>query len=230
MGFVSMRKNFGRHMRVLMYVIFAIFLVGSVYYFGSYTGPAREERSGKAHNLIATVNGAKIERERFDTLFVANYERWDRMGAVSVANLEQLRWDMFDALVELRLLVAAAQDEGIKVSRRDLKQEINRRVDEALAGLDPRARENREFRRRLEDSVRRRREEVREEMLVERLREMVTGRVQVTEQQLRDSYVEVRARHILVRLDPTAKDDRSDAKAEEKAEQILAQLKDGAVA
>lgn len=222
-----MRKNFGRHMRVLMYVIFAIFLVGSVYYFGSYTGPAREQAGGEAQNVIATVNGAKIGRERFDGAFTANYERWDQMGLATLENLEQMRWSVFDGLADLKLLVAAAQNEGINVSGRDLRQEINRRVDETLAGVGARARENRDLRRRLEDSIRRRREEIREEILVQRLREMIGERVRVTDQELRDRYVEVRARHILVRAAPTEKDGRSDAEAKEKAEQILAQLKDG---
>ncbi|UCH33361.1 MAG: peptidylprolyl isomerase [Armatimonadota bacterium] len=229
MGFVSMRRNFGRHMRTLLYVIFGVFLVSCFYYFGSYTGsPARRQQGGEAGDVVAVVNGEKVDRATFETVFQTQYERYEQMGMGTLGMLEMLRWQLLDSLIQQRLLVAAAKEQGIKVSRGELNKELDRQIEEALEARGARAARSQRDRRLVEDAIRSRKDEVRDAMLVQRLQEMVKSQVKATDQAVRESYKQVKARHILVRVDESGKNGLPDAEAKQKADGILAKLKDGA--
>ena len=74
MGFVSMRRNFGRHMRTVLYVVFVIFLVSCFYGLMSYVGgPARRQEAGAPSDVVAVVNGEKINRAVFEMAFQQQY-------------------------------------------------------------------------------------------------------------------------------------------------------------
>jgi len=229
MGFVSMRKNFGHHMRLLMYVIFGIFLVSCAYYYGAYTTPSgRSEEGAKstARGVIATVNGDKIERGGLETAFQAQYEQYEQMGGAPLAMLEFLRWQMLDAMVQQRLVAQAARQQGIEVSSGDVDKEIERAVDQTLKGRGRQA--NRQYRSSVESSIRRHENEIRDQLLVQRLQQAVKVQIKPTDDAVRDSYKQVQASHILIRVSATPKSGPSDAPAMKKAEEVLAKLKGGA--
>jgi len=230
MGFVSMRRNFGRHMRTLLYIIFGIFLVSCFYFYGAYTGPSarREEPGGSGGAVIAMVDGQRIELAPFELRFQEQYERYAQMGMASLDMLEMLRWRLLEGLIEQKLLVAAAKRQGIEASRGDVNKELDRQVAEALKGLRGGRGESREYRDRVERSIRSRADEVREMLMVQRLQEMVKSQIKASDQDMRDAYKRVRARHILIRVDPTGKAGLPEDKAKKKAEEILAKLKGGA--
>jgi parvulin-like peptidyl-prolyl isomerase len=227
MGFVSMRRNFGKHMRTVLYVIFAIFLVSCFYYFGAYTtGPAaRREGRGGGGGVVATVNGDKIPRAVFDAQFERQYQQYDQMGMASLATLEMLRWNVLDGLIQRQLLLASAKQQGVEVSRRDLNKEMDRIIAETIKSRG--ATQNREYRRLVENSVRGEADNIRNDMMIQRLQQTVESQIKATDEDVRNSYKEVRARHILIRVDPTGKAGLPDDKAKQKAEEILAKLKGG---
>lgn len=229
MGFVSMRRNFGHHMRILMYVIFAIFVVGSVFWFGSYTRePTRHEKGEPGGGVIATVDGQKIAWAALDARFQEQYQRYEDMGAASLAITEFIRYQVLNDLIQRQLLIAAAKQQGMEVSSADLKQELDRLVNQALQSRGKRAAQDREYRRLLEDSIRARADDVRDDVLVQRLHDMVVSQVKTNDEAVRESYHQVQARHILIRVDETGKAGLPDAEAKKKAEEILAKLKGGA--
>jgi foldase protein PrsA len=228
MGFVSMRKNFGRQMRVLMYVIFAIFVVSCAYYYGAYTTPsggAPEGTKSTARGLMATVNGDKIDRGDFEKAFQAQYEQYEQMGAAPLAMLEFLRWQVLDSMVQQRLLTQAARRQGIEVSSRDVEQEIKRYLDRALKGRAGQA--DRRYRDSMERSLRQHENDIRDQLLVQRLQQAVSAQIKPTDAAVRDSYREALASHILFRVDPNDKSGRSDAEAKKKAQEVLAKLRAG---
>ena len=228
MGFVSMRKNFGHHMRTVLIIIAGIFLVSCFAYYGAYTSnPARRE-SGTQSGPVATVNGEDIDRATFDARFAEQYEQYERMGMGSLAMLEMLRRQILDSMIQQKLLVAAAEQQGISISKRDLNSEIGRQVEEILKTRGLRAGQNSEDRRFVEDAMRRRSDEVREQMMLQRLAETMKSQVKVSDEALRNSYKQVKARHILIRVNPGADKNAADSAAQKKAEQVLARLKGGA--
>jgi parvulin-like peptidyl-prolyl isomerase len=228
MGFVSMRRNFGKHMRTLLIIIAGVFLVSCFVYYGAYTtGPARRERASQS-GPVATVNGQDIDRESFDLRFTEQYDRYQQMGLGSFGMLEVLRREILDSMIQQKLLVAAAEQQGISVSNRDVNKEIERQVDEILKARGQRASQNSEDRRFVENAMRRRSNEVRDQMLMQRLADMMKSQVKVTDEAVRDSYKQVKARHILIQVKPGADKNAADSAARKKADEVLAKLKGGA--
>lgn len=228
MGFVSMRRNFGHHMRTLMWVILGVFVVGSIILFGpgqgSFNRRPDQETQRAPEQVLAVAGGEKITRSEFEAMFETQYPRWDEAGAASLADLETMRWQLLDSMIGHKLLIGAAKREGIKVSSRD----VNRRIGEIVDAEVKRRGGSREYRRLIENDLRRRTDEIREAMLLEGLQGAVMPRGAASDQDLRDSYHQVEARHILIRVDATKKDGLPDAEAKKKAEDLLAQLTAGA--
>ncbi|HUT73692.1 MAG TPA: peptidylprolyl isomerase [Armatimonadota bacterium] len=226
MGFVNMRRNFGRHMRLLMWAFLAVFIVGSAIVFGpGILSPPPRSEDRRGDEVLAVVNGEKIGRARYETLFQGIYERWDRAGLMSLGGLEPLRARLLEEMMQERLLVAAAKQEGIKVSSRELKRELAQQVE---AELKQRGGGDRDYRRLVEASVQGRKDELREQMLIQRLQQQVVSQVRTSDEDVRKSYREIRVRRLLVRIDESGKAGLSEAMAREKAEQLLAKLKAGA--
>jgi parvulin-like peptidyl-prolyl isomerase len=226
MGFVSMRKNFGHHMRTLMWLILAVFVVGTFFLWG-YTGrgggPQRRSGGAAADAVLAIVNGERIRRSQLEAFIERDYRELDRMGVLSLGRLELFRAAGLERLMQQRLLIAAAKQQGLNVSRRDMNREIAREVEQRA----PRGGADREQRRLAEADANRRRDEIRDMLLLQRVQQAVLSEVKAGERDVRDSYRQVRARHILIRVDPSGKNGLPDAQAVQKAEQVLAELKAG---
>jgi len=223
-----MRRNFGHHMRTLMWVILGVFVVGSVILFGpgqgSFNRRSDQEAQRAPDQVLAVAGGEKITRGEFEAVFETQYQRWDEAGVASLADLETMRWQLLDSMIEQNLLIGAAKREGIKVSSRD----VNRRIGEIVTAEVERRGGSREYRRLIENDLRRRTDQIREAMLLEGLQRAVATQGPASDEDLRDSYHQVEARHILIRVDATKQDGLPDAEAKKKAEGLLAQLTAGA--
>lgn len=229
-----MRRNFGKHMRTVLYIIFAIFLVSCFYYFGSYTtGPMSrgEGRGGGGGGVVATVNGDGISRAVFDSRFEQQYQQYEQYSqgsGVPLGAIEMLRYQLLEGLIQRQLLIAAAKAQGVEVSRGDLNKEIDRLVAEGVKSHGAAAAKNREYQRLMENSIRGQADDIRNDMLIQRLQQMVQQQVKASDNDVRNSYKQVKARHILIRIDPTGKAGLPEDKALKKAEEIYAKLKAGA--
>ncbi len=226
MGFVSMRRNFGHHMRTLMWLILVVFVVGTFFLWGYTTrggAPERRSEARSADSVLAVVNGEQIRRSQFETFIEPTYRRLDEMGMLSLGNVEPWRYSLLGELIQQRLLIAAAKQQGIAISRRDVNAAIAREVEQRAGSGGG----NREYRRRVEDDLNRRRDEIRDALLVQRLQQAVLSEVKASDRDVRDSYRQLRARHILIRVAATGKNGLPDAQAKQKAEKVLAELKAG---
>lgn len=244
--------SFGTPVQVVFWGIVIIFVVGAYYSFGP-AGRARSAQGGQRGRhvpaVVAVVGRTEIPREQFEkALMRTDYEE----SPVSSRPMRKL--SVLEELIDNILELEAAKREGIKVSAKEVEQKREEMLEQAIQARFPTKRDLKQYldRKRLtyEQLKAKIREEqlgdldaLRKSLLVDRLRELVESRVQVTDAELRASFEEVKARHILIR--PTEEKKRveadykkrnqqppanldADALARKRAEELLAQLRKGA--
>ena len=243
---------------IIFYLIIVIFLVGAYNYFG---GPASRRTpeptaAGRVTSVVAVVNGQKISRPLYD----ANIQMQQR-GELGDVDLTQRRWiklSTLNSLVDAFLTRQAARKEKIKVSSADIAKEKQDLIEQLLKQRfsDP-TNPGDYDRRRLRDYLKKERQTfeqyktqlgreefknpdaLREQVAQKKLRELVESRVTVTDQELQDSFTEIKASHILIDPKKTAEklkaagqknvtDQQADAAAKKKADELLQQVKTGA--
>jgi parvulin-like peptidyl-prolyl isomerase len=270
MSIVRMRKVFRNKMKIktgkkhmeiaspaelVFYLIIVIFLMGAFYTFG---GPGSRNRGGKGGGTttraqsptIASVNGEKISRDIFDANVQQQSQRG--MGDMDLTMMRYVKSSTLNGLIDAFLIRQAASREKIRVSGSDLSKEKDVLVEQMMSSKFPEKRQLRAFLKKqgktLEEYKAQVREEefkdtdaLREQVSRRKLQDLIESRVAPTEQQVRDSYTEVQASHILI--DPKKKvtelqaaaqgkkqvtEAEADAAARKQADELLAQLKGGA--
>jgi parvulin-like peptidyl-prolyl isomerase len=230
----------------IFYLIILIFVAGAYYTFG---GPATRGRSeqnqgGRTTAVVATVNGEKISRALFDLNMASRQDLGDR-------DATQERWTkagLLNSLIDAALMRQATKREHIKVTSADIRKKIDDEVEQTLNTRysDKRAlkrhlkKENLtldEFKAQLRRDLSQDTDRIRQQVAEDKLKETVEQRVTLSDDELKDSYTEVKASHILIKPDeevakakPAAGQPRpdGDALAKQKAEALLAQVKQGA--
>lgn len=234
-------------MKYVLYGIAVIFFVGCFISFGSSRLRGREEFS-RAPRLIARIGKSEITRDAFEQRFHFEFDRYKQyQQAVNpqwneLEGREMVLGLVFDEMRDEILKNMAARREGVRVTKGDLRAKIEERVQEALEaerkGLDPEeyryllhqrgsslAKREQEIRERLDP------EKIRQELVFEKLEELVKSRAELTDEEVHARYDKVTARTIFVRANPGTDDADTKKKKEEarkKAEGIYKKLKDGA--
>ena len=172
--------------------------------------------------VVARVNGEVIGQDLFEQA-VANQMRVfeQTRGMVRPTDLEEVRYQALNRLVNTRLLLQAARDQRVRVERRE--------VDRRLQEIEDAFPSEREFRRELERSrltERDLRQAIEEGLMVEKLRELVTRDVSVTDEEVARAYEQVRLRQILVR--PEGSSEQAWRRAQEQAQALYRRLEQGA--
>ncbi|MEN6547115.1 MAG: peptidylprolyl isomerase [Armatimonadia bacterium] len=267
MSIVRMRKVFRNKLRVkagkrhiplpspaelVFYLIIFIFVVGAYTYFG---GPSRSGQGsqgaaqGRMTPVVARVNGEKIPRELFEANMAMQRERMPEMDPT------QERWmksGLLTQLIDGIVMRQAVKKEHIKVSGADLAREKDTQIQQIMDQRFPEQRELKHYLKKKNLTLDKYKSDLRKEAFKDtdalrqqvaekKLQEQIESKVTMTDEQLKDSFAEVRASHIL--LDPkkcaeqAAKQAKpgqaapavdGDAIAKKKAEELLAQIKAGA--
>jgi parvulin-like peptidyl-prolyl isomerase len=233
-------------------VIILIFLVGAFYSFGGRGARDRgDSGSGafmrtKGSAVIARVNGVKITRAAFDARVRMQLE-----GAMGEADLTQERWvksAVLDGMMESVLLRQAADKEKIGVSGDEVNQKKDQTIDDLMKQRFPDQGRLRDFLKKKQMGLDQYKAELRgdlfkdpealkEQLAQEKLQKQIEDAVQITDQELQDSYTEVQASHILIRPQKEAEKAQAaskgqkvdgDALAKTRADLILQQIKAGA--
>ena len=215
--------------------------------------------------LIAQVDGFNIERQDFEIRFLTMLKR--QPGGMPISNQAFGKSQLLDSVIEQHLLLKAAKAEGIQVSRADLDTRINELTDQSISRSFPDRKMLRKHLKKKGLSYEQYREQVhkalgtdtdalREALLIERLKNNITGQVTVTDETVKQQYEEAKARHILIKpaspttnkppanaadsgetpqandsgREPTPEPSAEAARdqARQQAEQLLAQIKKGA--
>ncbi|MFO8080488.1 MAG: peptidylprolyl isomerase [Armatimonadota bacterium] len=198
----------GSPMAIIFWIIVIIFFVSAYYMYGGgggggVAGPQGGQR--EVTPVVATVNGDHIGRTDYDYRL-----QWAESGQhTPLPQMREMKMAVLDSMINNHLLIEAARAEGIQVSDEEIEAEKTEMLDEII---EYRYSDRRVLRDALEredmsleqfkDRVLRERlpedEEIRTNLLFEKIQERVEQSVTVTDEDVRESYAEVKARHILI--------------------------------
>ncbi|MBW2440526.1 MAG: peptidylprolyl isomerase [Deltaproteobacteria bacterium] len=210
-----------------------ICIITAIFIITMFTLPAMAADPKPAGDKAAVVNGVVITRAHYDKELKVHMERVSRQGRqISDDQLTELKNEVLDGLIEREVLYQQSQKAGIKVD--------DQKVDEQLAGIKKRFPNDAEFQKAL-TSMNLTEAEVRTQIkrglairgLIDR---EVADKIVVTEDETKAYYTDnprffkkpeqVKASHILIKVEPTA-DDAAKAAARKKIEDVRKKLADG---
>jgi peptidyl-prolyl cis-trans isomerase C len=195
--------------------------------------PAMAADKTPAGGKVAVINGVVITQAHFDKELKVHLERVSRQGKqISDDQITALKKDVLEGLIEREILYQESQKAGIKVP--------DQKVDDQMAGIKKRFPNEEEFKKALA-SMGLTEEEVR--MQIQRglairglIDQKVANKIVVTDEETKAYYdgnpqsfkqpEQVKASHILIKVEPTA-DDATKAAARKKIEDIRKKLTDG---
>lgn len=244
MSIMGMRTKMSKYFKGLMIAIAVTFVIGFV---GMSVGGGRmgPKQPGQETGVLARVNGEKLMWEDFRTALQRQTQQYEQAGQLNPPMEIRLRGQIFDELVDQATKVQAAKDEGIRVSRGDVRKKIDEYTDmqmkqlreQALTGRKQKtdkvfeaqlasmqpgmtiAKKRAEIRSELQKYT----DEIRNSVLIERLDKKVSDAVVVNDRTLQESFEQVPVSQITVAS--TGK--RSDAQAKARADEIVGKLKKG---
>lgn len=210
-----------------------ICIITAIFIITMFTLPAMAADPKPAGDKAAVVNGVVITRAHYDKELKVHMERVSRQGRqISDDQLTELKNEVLDGLIEREVLYQQSQKAGIKVD--------DQKVDEQLAGIKKRFPNDADFQKAL-TSMNLTEAEVRTQIkrglairgLIDR---EVADKIVVTEEETKAYYTDnprffkqpeqVKASHILIKVEPTA-DDAAKAAARKKIEDVRKKLADG---
>jgi len=195
--------------------------------------PAMAADKAPAGDKVAVVNGVVITRAQYDKEIDVHLQRVARQGRqMSEEQLTKLKKDILDGLIEREVLYQESQKVGIKVSEE--------KVNEQLTGIQKRFPSEAEFKKALasmsltEDEVR---AQIQRGLAIRELIEQkVASKIVISDDDTKAYYdknpqlfkqpEQVKASHILIKVEPTA-DEAAKAAARKKIQDIQQKLKDG---
>jgi peptidyl-prolyl cis-trans isomerase C len=195
--------------------------------------PAMAADETPAGDTAAVVNGVIITRAQYDKELDVHLQRVARQGQqMSDEQLTKLKKDILDGLIEREVLYQESQKAGIKVS--------DQKVNEQMTGIQKRFPSEEEFKKALasmnltEDEVR---AQIQRGLAIRELIEQkVASKIVISEEDTKAYYdnnpqffkqpEQVKASHILIKVEPTA-DEATKAAARKKIQDIQQKLKDG---
>jgi peptidyl-prolyl cis-trans isomerase C len=195
--------------------------------------PALAKDKPSSEKEVAVVNGVVITRAEYDKEFNVHIQRIARQGQqVSDEKMADLRKDVLEGLIEREVLYQECSKAGIKIT--------DQKVNEQLAGIKKRFPNEEEFKKALA-GMDLTEEEVRVQIqrglaIRELIDQKVANKVVITDEETKAYYTgnpqlfkqpeQVKASHILIKVEPTA-DEAKKAEARKKIKEVQQKLKSG---
>ena len=195
--------------------------------------PALAAEKKSAAKQIAVVNGVEITRAQFDKELSVHLQRVSRQGQqVSDEQMQALKKDILEGLIEREVLYQESHRAGIKIP--------DQKVDDQLADIKKRFPTEEDFKKALvgmnltEAEVR---SQIQRGLAIrELIDQKVANKIVITDEATQAYYTDnpklfvqpeqVKASHILIKVEPTA-DDATKAAARKKINEIQQKLKGG---
>jgi len=228
MGFVQLKHRMRHAIKPVFYAIIVIFLIGGAFSFTSYQRSRGPQQSGKRSvpKVVAEINGQQVSRQELDQYL------WyvsERMYHVPVEARRPILTQFLEMRIQEMLMAQAERNEGIRVSGKEIEAKRTEMVNQFLAQemnerkklaekLDREGITLKQYRSRIANEVFGDDDRIRADLAQEKLREKIQNQVKVTDEELRDSFTEVRARHILI--DPKDLRDKAEGELDTKEAQI----------
>lgn len=214
---------------ILYILIVATLLVGIYFSFGASQAQSRAQGGGvqKLTKNVAKVNDTNISREEY--LVEMEMARRRMNMDVGLSRMRMLKTSVLDALVDRVLLMQAANKQGIRVTGQDLSMKKDQLVERTVQARSQNKKSFAKYLERQDISLEQFRDRIREslpeddmlkqQVKFEKLQATVQSEVKMTDKELKDSYRQVKARHILVTPDSVKPSDQDeDAGAEQAAD------------
>jgi parvulin-like peptidyl-prolyl isomerase len=208
-------------------------------------------------DVVATVDGKPVSRadvtRSFNRMVQQVLPYYAQLGqSIGLGELWRLRYDAMEQAVQNRLVLEAARAQGISVSGGELKKQAQQLVDQEIAQLksqyqgpqveqvfariaakkgQQRPRETMGERQFADWAMTRYLDEtsgLRDDLVIQKLRQAVTSQLSASEQDLLQSYDKAAVRRIVISLHPAGKPARTDEQAKKRAEELLARIRGGA--
>lgn len=168
-------------------------------------------------SVVAKVNGKKIAREEFNNMMMRLQQQQEQNGANLTAEQRlQGENNVLDSLIEYNLIVQEAKRQKVKVPKAELEKQFNE--------ISKQFPDKKTFRDQLTQmglSERKLRALIEEEQVYTKFGEQVQ-KVKVTAKDIADAFVQVQARHILIKTE-----EGKEKEAEKKAKEVLGKVKAG---
>jgi peptidyl-prolyl cis-trans isomerase C len=195
--------------------------------------PAMAADTKPAGGKVAVINGVVITQAHYDKELKVHVDRVSRQGKqLSEEQMAALKKDVLDGLIEREVLYQESQKAGIKVDEQ--------KVNDQMAGIKKRFPNEEEFKKALasmgltEEEVR---TQIQRGLAIRGLIDQKVGNsIVVTDEETKAFYdnnpqffkqpEQVKASHILIKVEPTA-DDATKAAARKKIEDIRKKLTEG---
>jgi parvulin-like peptidyl-prolyl isomerase len=231
MSLTRFRRKFRRTIKPILLGFAAIFFLSCFTLYGNNIYSRTKNAGGEY--VIAKVNGEEVPRglyERTSEMALRQVQMMARMpgqpggGHVTFEQMHQARGRAFESVVDSWLKAQAAEHEGVQVSTGEVRKEIDQQIHDKMTGPEMEGAtpdDKRQFEQQLrqlmpEDLTRKR-------MLVERLEKKLRERFKPTDQEIINSFNEVKVRHILVKTITG----RSDADALKKINELRGKATSG---
>jgi len=206
--------------RQMKWIITAVAVVFAVTL--AYVGIPAVQGDPGAQAAIAHVNGDSIAMATFQQAYLDQLRSYEQLqGSVRPTDIEEIKYRTLNQLIAMRLLLQAARDEGIRVSR----GEINDRLARIRDAFPSRSEYERQLRLRnmTEADLRK---AIEESLMAEKLQAKLAEQLQVTDEEVAKAYEQVKLRQILVRPKSTSESDTRAALA--RARDLVKRIRDGA--
>jgi len=128
MGIYKLRTEFATHLKVLLWIVFSIFAVGAVWQFGA----APVINTQKKKDVVIKVAGAEIQRNDFDSEWQNAYEIVSQKGLKSPLQFANVKQMLVDNMINSQKLLMVAKDEGIQITKKDVKAAKDEKIVESL--------------------------------------------------------------------------------------------------
>ena len=189
MSITRLRRKMQRSIRWIMLFFAVVFAVTAIFAFS----PAMVSQlgAGGPEPVMARVNGEPIHRRDFEVRLAQQQEQIQTLPITLAFHFTRMTWQ---GMVDDVLRQQGAQKLGVRISDDDVQRAVRERIEQfiQLRAADASPSDKEELRQNLRNAVPFRRETVRQELLQQRLAEVLSERARP---------VEIRVAHVLVSTD-----------------------------
>ena len=118
MGIYKLRTDFATHLKVLLWVVLVIFVVGAIWSFGAAPFIKRQ----KLKETVIAVGEGNVQRSDYDAEWDRIFKLAQRNGMKSPLEFANLKQMIVGNMIDAQKLVTVAEEEGIIITKKDVKQ------------------------------------------------------------------------------------------------------------
>ncbi|HAH86862.1 MAG: peptidylprolyl isomerase [Armatimonadota bacterium] len=240
MSIVGMRKNMKQWSKYLVWSLAIVFVIGII----GVSAPGAMFRDGGQSGqsgIVAKVNGEKISRVAFEKRVDEDTKKMAGDRVLTPIEELQIRGRVLDGLVDRALIMQAAKKERIRVSKRDVNRKVEELVDSQISQIKAELTagyKGKNVDKLFQSELRKRNltlnkvrydirkgidaNALREQLVVEKLFKSIAENIDKSEKAVRASFDEIKVSRITVGVD-----NRSDAQAKARAEEVAKKLRGG---